>query len=211
MADTVIINWQTLNKKWFDWISKSANTSLNYRKSATSKYKTDVANDKIWYVVKWWWNWPLLWNRDYFVKKISDNEREAIDSDWNTIFIPDTFEFFNEDGYIDKFNNWNSIRARALDYWNAKDRTKIKPGADINTASSNNVYYYGRDLLNNLKQQDRERQGFVSPQTIASFQYPYIDSNWKRLRTAPIQVTRGAVVRRSLAPTLRRWVRKFIK
>lgn len=211
--NTITIDWVEVNKQWFDWLGKSANTSWNYRKSPNSSYKIDVAHDEIWYTIRWWGNWPLQGEWDYFIKKIKDSNNnrvwEAIDSDWVVTTIPDEFEYFNEDGKLSRFNNWESIRKRAIEYWNTKDKSKIKSTSDINTLSSNNIHYYWWDLLKNLKDKDMKEQWFVSPQTISDFVYPYIDSNWKRLRMAPASVTKWAIIRRP-STQLRYSKRKFI-
>lgn len=219
--NTITIDWTEVSKDWFDGIGWSANTSWRYRKFPDSKYDTNVEHDTIWYTIRGWWVWPLQWQWDYFIKLADDGFWDAVDSSWNVTRIPNIYYYYDKEGYIQPYDNWKSIRLRALEYWNTKNKDKIKSKADINVDWANNINWeWWKFLTQDIDKRvaeyiaknpvtETEAREIVRPTAIDNFTYPYKDSNWNNLMTAPVRVTRWAIVRRPQNSTLRHWVRRF--
>jgi hypothetical protein len=184
MADknTINIDWVDVDKRWFNGLGGSANISLYYRDSPTSKYKTNIEHDTIWYVIRGGWNWPLQWKWDYFIKKIDDNRWEAIDSDGVVTKIIDKFPYRDKNWNPQTFDNWASIRDRALIYGNNRNNVDKKRLADINTEAFNNINWEWRQELHNLKQEAREKWEDAT-HIQYGFVYPYKDIEWNNVRT----------------------------
>lgn len=197
----------------FEWLGKSANTSMQYRKNWNSNYKNNKEDDAIWYTIKWWWIWPLQWRGDYFIKKPKWQQvRTAIDSDGVITEIPDIFYYYTKDGNLKSFNNWDSIRKRAVAYWN---NTK-NINADINTAEANNINrewwaWLTKELDKKTQEFVDKMQGMISraearehvrPEVVAAYVYPYKDAKWNNLRTAPQSWTqqRGRTIKQAIPP-----------
>lgn len=196
----IIVDWN-----WLVSLGWSANRSLKYRDWTNSKYKIKPEeHDYIWYAIRWWWVGPLQGKWDYVVKRIDENRWEATDSNGDTIRIPDKYEYYNEKGFLKTFDNGESIRNRAIDYWNSNDKNRYKwvPKRDINVDGANNINREWRklltedidrrvaDLITKKPFTETEARKIVRPAAIAAFVYPYKDAQWNNVMKASQVISR---------------------
>lgn len=223
--------WTEVSKDWFDWLKNSANLNVKYRWKWNDKYKTNVDNDIVGYVIRWWGEWPLQKEQDYFIRKKQNptydpsmnhdkNSQyvwEAIDSDWNVYNIDDKFWYWTKKGTWDYYDNWKIIRELALEYWNSKDTTKLKSKSNLlNTAKNNNINYEWWELLNNeldkATQREVDRSNWMMPRAEArnkvrkevtdKFIYPYKDLNGNNLKRPSLIYTVQESIKWFSNPTL---------
>lgn len=222
--NTITIDWVTVNKDWFDWLSNSANTSWRYRKFPDSDYKISTDHDTTWYTIRWGWVWPLQWKWDYFIKLADDWFRDAIDADWKITRIPNIYYYYDEKWFLKPYDNWKNIRLRALEYWNTKNKDKIKSKADINVDWANNINWEWWEGL--TKKLDKlqaeymqthpvtsaEARKIIRPQAIAEYVYPYKDAEWNNLMKASQMPANNTAILNFIPHdqlALRRWTRTY--